>query len=221
MKLKTLEDLKGMMIQLPILVDSFDHQSSFFSRDLKEWLSQIEKIFASHRRAEVGKIAGLRSDLISAEMGVWRKDCYHVDPSLAEKTRGARKKIVRAIGGQILNQAQAVVCKVLDPLEGQVDEAKDITKQLMLVAIQNGVLSNEELKIENSKGIWQKLNNQQELRPGTQKILSLVSIPEALFLVSDVIEAWQRESGQEPHTPKQPTNLTVIPGRKTTPQKRS
>ncbi len=218
MKINVLEDLKGLTMQLPTLVNSFDQQSPFFSRDLKAWLTKLEQLLAHSRRSELSKIAALRSDVISVEIGVWRKDTYYIDPSLTDKKRGSRKKIMRAICGQILNRAQEIVSSIMDPLEQQVNEAKDIVKQLLLVAIQNGVVANDSLDPENCKGIWQILVNQQELRPGTQKILSLVSIPEALFLISDLLSSWKREAQQDKYESKTPANLTVLPGRKTTPK---
>ena len=213
MKLKTLDDLKTLMIQLPVLVDSFDDQSTYFCRDLKVWLTKVEQSLASHRRAEVGKIAGLRADVVSAELGVWRENAYHIDPGLVEKNRGVKKKIARAISGQVLNQAQEIVSKVIDPLESVVAEAKHVINQLLLLAVQNGVVDNEQLNNSGAyKDIWVAMVQNVELRPGTQKVLSLVSIPEALCLIGDVLDEWQKQAKAEQYQHSSPPNLTVLPG---------
>ena len=211
MKLKTVDDLKALLMQLPKLVDLFEGQSVYFTRDLKIWLKKVEECFGSNRRSEVGKIAGLRGEVISAELGVWRDNAYCLEENLSGKRRGTKKKIVRAIGGQVLKQSEEIISRVIEPLETAVDEAKNTMNQLLLLAVQNGVVDNKLLNDGNSlREIWTLMVQDSQLRPGTQKILSLVTIPEVLCLISDILEDWKRQAKAEEYQHSNPPNLRVL-----------
>lgn len=213
MKLKTVDDLKVLMIQLPSLVELFESRSLQFPQELKQWLKTVEDVLATQRRAETGRIAALRSDILSAESGVWRKDIYHVDSQLLGR-RGVQKKVVRALCGQILSQAQEAIHQILVPMEETISEAKDIIKQLLLLALQSGLIVQPELESEAQlKQVWQKIVQHPELRPGTQKVLSLISIPEVLGLMAEIVDDWQKEMKQNIVKREKSSNLKVLRNR--------
>lgn len=213
MKLKILDDLNIVLAYIPRLVDAYDRKDPNFIPELKKWLALAENVLAENRRHEISRIAGLRSRLISAERGIWDPKDISIEMSKTEKSSmGRKRKLALAVGGQVINTAQSILSDVIEPLELQVKEATEIIRQLLLIASQKELVPLSEMSRQDRdvRKIWVKLINSAELRPGTQKVLSLISFPEALCIIDDIFKGWDRDAREQKYERK--ATLTVLPG---------
>ena len=70
LRIVNLEEIQGILLHISGLVDLQEQRDPNFVRDVKQWLSKLEKTLDSNRMAVAGNVAALRGLIISAEQGI-------------------------------------------------------------------------------------------------------------------------------------------------------
>ena len=178
--LPILDSLKAKLLTFPALVDSMRNKDPDFLQLLERWMKETESILKDFNITECSEIAGLRSKIYS--------------PLFAgSQGQSVRKKQLQ-IASEVLYDLQKTILLVIKPHENKVNEARDLLLQLLSLLQQSGALKYSEANgFQNFiYQVWSVFSTHEQLKPGTAKILSLVSQTDALRIIAEEInlEDW-------------------------------
>jgi hypothetical protein len=173
--LTIIELLSNKLLEFPGLVDSLRNKDSNFLELLEKWMKEVETILKNNRIAECAVIAGYRSKILV--------------PLFAESQKRSTKKQQLQLSSEIMFDLQDTVLSVIKPHEIKVHEAKDILIQLLSIVKQSGALKYTDTTNfqEFIVRIWQFCSTHEQLKPGTIKILTLVSQIDVIRIIAEEI----------------------------------
>lgn len=178
--LPILDSLKAKLLTFPALVDCMQNKDPDFLQFLERWMKETETILKNFNITECSEIAGLRSKIYSPLF-------------TGSHGRSVRKKQLQ-IASELLYDLQKTILLVIKPHEIKVNEARDLLLQLLSILQQSGALKySEDTGFQNFiYQIWNVFLTNEQLKPGTAKILSLVSRMDALRIIAEEInlEEW-------------------------------
>ena len=125
------EEIKGLLRQVPALVDQLERRDSGFYEDLLAWLRRVEAVLEANRLASVSDVAALRSTLVQAGRG-------QLLPELHVEGRPTRKKIREVAGSHVIHQGNGLLQDLLRAPLANLEEADRICRQLAAVARAKG-----------------------------------------------------------------------------------
>jgi len=183
LRIVNLEEIQGMLLRIPGLVDLQDRRDPDFVQDVKEWLSKLEKVLENNRLPAAGNVAALRALLISAEQGV-------IPTGVEFHGRTTGRKIREAAAAYVLRQTGDLVSSVIQKDRERVAEAERMTRQLVALAKAKGFI--QELPSGDNftdmlKAVWRTLSADQELSPGTVNVEGLVGPHDAIMVLDRII----------------------------------
>jgi hypothetical protein len=185
LRLLNLEEIQGLLLKLPSIVDLQEKRDPAFILRVKDWLSSLEKALGNNRMPLAGMIAGFRASLISAERGTM--------PEGVESRRhasGGNLKEAAAVGA--VRKAANAVYDAVKPDAERVSEAERRVRQLVAVARSKGIINHIEGNInftENLSNLWQSMAADSDICPGTIGVEGLIGPIDALFLLDRAIAA--------------------------------
>lgn len=183
LRIVNLEEIQGMLLRIPGLVDLQDRRDPDFVQDVKEWLSKLEKVLENNRLPAAGNVAALRALLISAEQGV-------IPTGVEFHGRTTGRKIREAAAAYVLRHTGDLVSSVIQKDRERVAEAERMTRQLVALAKAKGFI--QELPSGDNftdmlKSVWRTLSADQELSPGTVNVEGLIGPHDALVVLDRII----------------------------------
>ena len=196
LRIVNLEEIQGILLKIPSLVDLQEKRDTSFIQSVKEWLSSLEKALENNKMPLAGTIAATRASLISTERGKMPEGV-----EFRRRTSGGNLKEAAAVGA--IKKAGNIVYDAVKPDAERIAEAERTVRQLVAVARSKGIINNIEGNInftENMHNLWQSLAADSDLRPGTTGVDGLVGPYDALILLDRVLTA------DRPHI-KQSTEL--------------
>ena len=183
LRIVNLEEIQGMLLRIPGLVDLQDRRDPDFVQDVKQWLSKLEEVLDNNRIPVAGNVAALRALLISAERGV-------IPAGVEFHGRSTRRKIQEAAAAYVLRQTGDLVSSVIQKDHERVAEAERLTRQLVVLAKAKGLiqeLSSGDNFTDMVKAIWRTLSADPELSPGTANVEGLIGPHDALITLDRTI----------------------------------
>jgi len=183
LRIVNLEEIERMLLRVPALVDLQDRGNPDFAQDVKQWLSELEKVLESNRIAVAGTVAALRALVISAERGV-------IPVGVEFHGRPTRRKIQEAAGAYVLRQSGDLVSSVTQRERERVAEAERLTRQLVALAKAKGLIQEVPSGgdfTEILKGIWRTLSADPDISGGTVNVEGLVGPYDALIVLDRII----------------------------------
>jgi len=189
-KLSLCEELQKFMFDLSRLVDQYENKDMMFVQGWKDWMLKCEKILGQHKVSKVADFAIIRSAVASAERGVVDSDKYS---SVGNIT--SAKKMAMSIAALSLERAQITLSAILLPLEERIEQAKEITAQVLAIAWQKGTLKDHWTPgqpFTKKQELWTMLMSREDVQGGITKVLSAVSMRDALTLVDRTLNEWSR-----------------------------
>jgi len=173
--LSIIESLKSKLLEFPVLVDSLKNKDYNFLELLETWMKETETILMNNRISECAVISGYRSKIIA--------------PSFTETQKRSVKKRQVQVASEILFELQHTVVSVIKPYETKVNEARDLLLQILSAVKQSCALkyTNQTVFQEFINSIWQLCSTNEQLKPFTVKILTIVSQNDALRIMAEEI----------------------------------
>ena len=173
--LTIIELLKSKLLEFPGLVDSLKNKDYNFLESLETWMKETETILKNNRISECAVIAGYRSKIIA--------------PLFAESHKQSTRKRQLQIASEVLFELQDTIVSVIEPYETKVNEARDLLIQLLSIVKQSGAIKYTDQTDfqEFIISIWQLCSTHEQLKPGTVKILTLISQIDALRIIAEEI----------------------------------
>lgn len=129
-----LDQLYDLLAQGPRIVSLYQRNDAGFIPALNDWLEASESVLKNGRRPQVGEIAGVRAQLLSASRAVYSKDL------MSTPATGSPRKMYHASAAILFNKAQSILSSVHAALLIRKEEAERIIRQMILISLQKSVL---------------------------------------------------------------------------------
>ena len=183
MQIASFEEIRGILLRLPEIVDRLEAKDPRFSDHVKIWLEDLETALANNRLSQASSVAALRSNLISAERG------YHKG-SVEMGGRRTARRLKEAAAIDSLRGADAIAADLLRGYASKIAEGEKLALQLVALSDQKGILQKFS-SIENHTtmltAIWSAMSEDPDLAAGTTALKGLVGFRDALILVDRMI----------------------------------
>lgn len=189
------DEISALLVQSSSLVDKYENNDASFVELFKEWLIKGEDLLKRYNKPHVSELAGLRIITIAAERGV-----YSNDINIAPTKR--KRKISSSIAAISLNKAQNILQNVLKPVLENIEQAKNLIKQMLVMAAQKNLinkywLTNEDLstKLQN---LWKAFREDTDLKVLANHVLTIVSYVDTLRLMEEILDEWTNNKSPQP-----------------------
>ena len=184
--LEAAEKLTGLMLELPILVDSYAANEAGFVPGYLKWLSVAESCLKDLQKAECSSLAAIRAEVIAIDRG-----CHEVVEGNGGRKRGDSRKQRRNHAARTIPRANAVLEQVIAPLQDRLDGARELAGQLITLAYQAGMVQKMNGLSGNHSDKLTLLANSLSAYEGTQtgmvQLRMLVSHVDVLVLLDQAI----------------------------------
>jgi hypothetical protein len=181
-----LDQLYGLLAQGPHLVTLYEQKDASFIASLNAWLVESESVLERNRRPQVGEIAGIRAQLLSASHAVYDKNLFAI-PST-----GGPRKIFHASAALLFNNAQNILIALHTVFSARKEEAEKVMRQMILISLQKNSFFpvwNSDLEISQKlSSLWQSFMLDKDLVQGTRQVLSSVHYVDALRILGETID---------------------------------
>ena len=118
-----LEEIQGMLLRVPVVIDALERRDPNFAGEVKEWLTQVEQVLINNRLAVASEVAGLRGILISAERGV-------IPAGLVFNGRTTARKIKDASAANVLRKVEELISNAIRGDVAQLAEGERLARRL-------------------------------------------------------------------------------------------
>jgi len=183
MQIVNLEEIQGILLRLPEIVDHLEKNDPKFTALVKIWLADLEKALARNRLPQAADVAALRSMLISAERGV-------VHEGLEFAGRKTTRKVKEAVATESLRRAEGLASDAIRGYADQIAEGEKLARQLVALSEQKGIIQKFSGASNHSAmltGIWSAMSEYPDLVGGTTSLKGLVGFGDALILVDRML----------------------------------
>jgi hypothetical protein len=179
LRIKNIEELQGMLLEIPSLVDQQKHRDPKFIQNVEQWLYALEKSLENNHMPIVGNVAALRGVLISASRGT-------IPDGIEFLGRCTKHKIFEETAAHVLRQTGNLISNEIQKDCERVAEAERLTRQMIALAKTKKLI--KELPSGNNfmdilKTIWKSMSADPELSPGTISIEGLIGPYDALIVL--------------------------------------
>ncbi len=179
LQIMQLEEIKGLFLHVPMLIDAFEARSPGFAREVKEWFRQIEHVLTQNKLPVVADVATLRGLLIGAERGL-------IPDGIQLQGQMTTRKVTMAAALDLLHKAETAVSQAIQTDLDQLDEAERLTQQIVVVAQNKGLISIKPSEIHRTqllKETWQHIASDPELMSVATHLTGLVGVYDVLILL--------------------------------------
>jgi hypothetical protein len=181
-----LDQLYDLLARGPHIVTLYEQKDASFLPLLKAWLIESESVLEKSRRPQVGEIAGIRAQLLSASHAVYDKNSFSI-PST-----GGSRRIFHASAAILFNNAQNILSSVYAAFSTRKEEAGKYMRQIILISLQKNSfypIWNSNLGIpEKLNSLWQSFAADKDLVIGMRQVLSSVHYADALRILAETID---------------------------------
>lgn len=132
-RITQVEEIAGLLLLLPALVQEGERHSPTFVTSVGSWLNSLEKAFTHSRLYQAGNIAMLRSALIAATRG-------QVPSEIAFRGRPSRSQVVKIVATHTLQRAAEVASNLMTENQPRLTEAERIAQQIVAAASSRGLI---------------------------------------------------------------------------------
>lgn len=181
--LESVEKLGGMMLEFSNLVNAYASNDPGFVSLYVKWLVLAENYLQKLALPECSALSAIRVEVL----GIVREN---PEPHRGGRRANSRKEKRNRIARTIPN-ANSVLEQVIAPMRQRIQEARELSAQLITVAFQIGLLGEMGKGIENASYNFQllfhKLSENESTRTGMVQLKLLVSQIDAMAMLD---QAW-------------------------------
>ena len=187
MHIVNLEEIQGILLRLPEIVDRLEAKDPKFSDLVKVWLKDMERALVNNRLSQAADVAALRSMVTSAERGV-------VHEGVEFTGRKTARKVREAVASDSLRRAEGLVADAIRGDAARIAEGEKLARQLVALAEQKGIIqkfSGAKNHTTRLTGIWSAMSEDPDLVAGTTALKGLVGFQDALILVDRMLPYYE------------------------------
>ena len=134
LKIAHVEELGGLLRQVPGLVDKLEGRQPGFHEALLAWLRAVETVLEANRLPVVSEVASLRGLLVQSARGLQ-------NPEVKVEGRPSRRKVREATGAHVLHRCTGLLQALLRGPLSAIEDADRIAQQLAAVARAKGYVA--------------------------------------------------------------------------------
>lgn len=131
------------------------------------------------------RFESLKSELVTASRGV--------NPYTLEKVKLRRNEMIRNTAFKILQNGEEIIREELKEINSKIQQTEELLSQIILAALQAGLIVQAELKNINTQAkiekLWKDIGNDPNLSIAHKKVLLMVSQPDITVLLDQIITA--------------------------------
>jgi hypothetical protein len=172
LRIASIEEIQGLQLTLPAIVNLFEKRDPMFSEAVKRWLLDVERVLAQNRLGAAGDLATLRATLIAAQRG-------SVPAEATAGTRSARKAR-DAVAADVLRRADDIVTGLIRKPLAQIADGERVARQLVAVARAKGMVPANGAVIS---AVWKAMQADSDLRPSAIGLEGLMGVCDTLVLL--------------------------------------
>ena len=167
--------LHADLLEFPALVNRLERKDAAFIPELFEWMRRAEEHLLAYQSRQAAEIAGMRSRILAG-----RHDEGHGI---------AKRKLQWKAAADSLFALQEVLQEVCVPLEKQLDEARELIRQLLLIVAQTGAFTYDSKRDFDAflQEIWKFICGNEQLRAGAVKLKTVLSAEDIRLLMAEEI----------------------------------
>ncbi len=185
LRLLNVEEISGLMLKVPELVDAHQRKDPLFSDKAAAWLSSVEVALTSNRLGEAARVAGLRGMIISARQGTI--------PGTATGPVGqSRRKATAGVAADALRQASDLLAGILQPDQKRLTDCATLMRQVIAVARYHKIIVQKDPAMSLSDHLqltWRLMLASPQTAAGCVQIQGLASAQEILILLDRALAA--------------------------------
>lgn len=177
-----IDKAEEMLREVSPIADLSNDGPAEFAGAIEAWLIRAEDLFKQYNQGEQALLAAIRPSVkLAGSPGA-------IDDG--ESISGRRKKRKRLLT-EHLNQSVDYFYRAYTREKAKVEEARELVRQVILVALQSGLLNNlppgSFTGSEQLVSIQAQLYADAELRKGINRVLSIVAYPDLLRLIDETL----------------------------------
>lgn len=184
-------ELQAYILDIPSLVDLYDKKDPTFVEKLKQWFIKCEEVLLRYNKPQTSQMATLRGEIISATRGYF-DPCFNISSESLSK-----RKASLSLAMFCLKRAEEILTGLVEPFEKQQEEARSLIRQILLVAIQNGMLASfwtgYNGQIAQIQNLWNQLIQYEEIKHGLNQVKSLVPTHLAWQIMNEFLTNFQKD----------------------------
>jgi hypothetical protein len=157
---------------------------------LEKTLAQAVDVFQKiDAAAQASQCELLKAELASAQQGI--------NPYTLQKPATGRREMRRAVMLRIAQTLQAATSEERAAIRARLKEAREIVQQIMLSALQSGLLTRARLEAASTEAdaaaLWREFGQQDALLAIRKKVHLLIGVFDAQILCGDVLAELRAE----------------------------
>ncbi len=178
------EKVTELLKAASVLYESYNNKDYYFEANMLKMLDDVKGYYENENRySGITMTESMKSDLLSTLKGI--------DPVKFEKIANGRRNLQLITAFKVLKETDNHLRTEFDTINSKLDEAEQIIGQVILSALQSGIIQFADLK-ENIthaeiETIWKKISNDMNLLLVQKKILLIVSFYDIIILTEKVI----------------------------------
>jgi len=183
LRIVNLEEINGILLRVPGLVDLQQSRGPGFAREVKAWLESLEGTLKNNSMPVVSNVAAFRGMVVSAERGV-------IPQGVSFYGRPTLRKIKDTAATAALRAAVELISNTIQPDMSKVTEAERRGRQIIALAKAKGfslLLPNGPDRADALKTLWRTLATDPDIGPGTINVEGLVGPNDALIVLDRAI----------------------------------
>lgn len=173
--INTYSGLKKSVNKVPDLVNLLRDKNKTFISDFELWLTNTEEFLKKNNFSECSEMAGLRSRL------------YLVN--FEDMRSSNKKKKQMEIGAEMIYSAQNLIFNLIQPIEEKINEAKELTEELVTIAYNNNIIKinpNEDYT-NYIQSLWNHFKSHEQLSKYALRTSSLIGNTDALRFFAEEV----------------------------------
>ncbi|HEX7241550.1 MAG TPA: hypothetical protein VF263_14830 [Longimicrobiaceae bacterium] len=174
-----LEEIQGMLLRVPGLVDAMDRNDAGFSALVRGWLAEVEEVLKNNRLAAAGEVAALRGTLIAAERGA-------LPAGITVAGRATPRRLRDAAAADALRRAESAVSGAVRADAERVAEAEGMLRQVATLAAWKGTLPGPGYPGTHTARVqaaWSAVSTDPDTAGAALRVAGLVGAQDALILL--------------------------------------
>ncbi len=178
-----LEELQGLLIRVPALIELHEQKQPEFAAEVKRWLSELEQVLVHNRMPLAGSIASLRGTLISVQRG-------NVPNDVGALTRTTQRKKTAATAAEMLRRSCELTRETIQGDITRIAEAERLSRQIIALASFKGLLTDLQTETPDAnrlKLILARIRGDPEIAGGVMTLAGTVNANDLLILLDRAI----------------------------------
>lgn len=181
------QNITGQLLQqITATLKKYNNRDLDAAIVLEKTLDACIDVYSKNGKSDKeSRFVSLKSELVTASRGV--------NPYTLEKVQLRRSEMIKNTAFRILQNGEEIIREELMEINSKIQQAEELLSQIILAALQAGLIVQAELKNINTQvkieKLWKDIGNDPNLSIAHKKVLLMVSQPDITVLLDQILTA--------------------------------